>query len=82
MGENKNSLIVLYTKSDVYLNKKDELVLQIDQYRPDIVAIVEVLPKNMSPIQACEFKIEGYICYMNEKPKRGVLIYVKDNIKA
>ena len=47
MGENKNSLIVLYTNSDVYLNKKEELVLQIDQYRPDIVAMVEVLPQKI-----------------------------------
>ena len=36
---------ILYTNADSLLNKKHELILRIQNIEPDIIAIVEALPK-------------------------------------
>ena len=74
-------LRVLYTNADTYLNKKEELNLRISQENPDIIAMVEILPKNKSSnISECELQIDGYNMFLNNDPKRGCVIHVDKNL--
>ena len=36
----------MYSNVDSYLNKKDELLTRIDELKPSIIALSEILPKN------------------------------------
>ena len=65
-------LRVLYTNADTLLNKKEELNLRISQENQDIIAMVEILPKNrLSDINECELQIVGYNMFLNDDPKGG-----------
>jgi hypothetical protein len=54
--------------------------------KPDIIAITEVLPKNMRyTVNKAELDIEGYELFPGEFPigaKRGIIIYVKKSLNA
>ena len=74
---------ILYTNADSLLNKKHELILRIQNIEPDIIAIVEALPKNVisCPLEA-EFSLKGYSLITNfdvskNLKLRGLIIYVK-----
>ena len=74
---------ILYTNADSLLNKKHELILRIQNIEPDIIAIVEALPKNVisCPLEA-EFSLKGYSLITNfdvskNLKLRGLVIYVK-----
>lgn len=73
---------ILYTNADSLLGKRDLLKLRIEQTQPDIIAVTEILPKNMpeSGIQDCEWQIEGYSCFLNRNPKRGISIYAAQGL--
>ena len=73
---------ILYTNADSLNNKKDELNDLINIKNPDIIAITEINPKNkFFEVTDTFFFINGYTHYTNlEKNKRGVIIYIKDNI--
>ena len=54
-------LKIIYTNADVLTNKLEELQSIIQQEDADIVAITEVLPKNMIfPVEEFEFELQGY----------------------
>jgi hypothetical protein len=54
--------------------------------KPDIIAITEVLPKNMRyTVNKAELDIEEYELFPGEFPigaKRGIIIYVKKSLNA
>ena len=48
----------MYTNADNMMNKRCELLANIEAFKPDIIAITETLPKNRSEcIQAAELEI-------------------------
>jgi hypothetical protein len=57
----------LYLNADCLLNKRDELHLLMDLYKPDLVCISEYLPKNFTNHSA---------------PHRGILIYTSKHLQA
>jgi len=59
----KTELNVLYTNADGLLNNRHELkiVLNSAKVRPNIIAITEILPKNLAhQLLVSEFELEGY----------------------
>ena len=74
----------MYTNCDSLLNKRDELDLLISSYKPRIVLLTEILPKNcLYPPEKCEFNIEGYECYIPSFILgRGVAIYVHESLES
>ena len=51
----------IYTNADTLTNKFDELKTSINNEKPELVAITEVLPKNSQfLVQEQELQIEGY----------------------
>ena len=70
---NKSYLIdkldILYTNADGLINKRQELRVLINslQDEPDVIAITEIKPKNMSDtIQPSEFNLDGYNVFLPE----------------
>ena len=78
----------VYTNADSFINKIDEFKTRYvnDEYRPDIIMITEVLPKNNRySIVKAELALDGYEMFPENFPQsnsRGVLIYVKQELQA
>ena len=78
------SLKIIYTNADTLTNKLDELNILIADEKPDLVAIIEVLPKfSLFPVQKHELQIDGYSLLSNllgskEKSSRGILLYIQN----
>ena len=76
---NSQSLKCIYTNADSFLNKFDEFKQRYvsENEKPDIIAITEVLPKNMRyTVNKAELDIEGYEIFPGEFPmgaKRGIV---------
>lgn len=73
----------MYTNADQLQNKMDELLVYVDQYKPCIIMVTEVLPKyNKNLMFTCEtvvYNIDGYDLFPGGNGGRGVNIYIKHN---
>ena len=88
----RSGLKCLYSNADQLLNKIEDLKALIAKEKPDIMLITEVIPKaQKNEIYETQMKIPGYETHCNFKftennlgasGKRGVAIYVKDDIKS
>ena len=79
----KTSLKVIYTNADSYLNKRNELSALIEKEKPDVICMAEIFPKNKKySYNACEYKINGYTAYINDKGHRGVAIYIHEKLNS
>ena len=47
----------------------------VDERKPHIIALTEVLPKRKADVTEAELSIPGYNIFINENPKRGVAIH-------
>ena len=83
-GDNPDlKLKCVYTNADSTINKRRELEARIEESQPDIIAITEVLPKiHGDQIQKAELELDGYDCFTNTNPSRGVCLYTKKWLKA
>ena len=81
---NENELTVLYTNADSLQNKLNELqlLIQILDYRPSVIAITEVKHKHNWHSQLSEFNLKGYTLYYNDLDKnpRGIIMYVDKSL--
>jgi hypothetical protein len=79
-----NSLRVYYANVDSLSNKKAELAVVCKIYKPDIIMLNEIVPKNSRfKIHEAELRLEGYEIFTNlVKAERGVLIMVKSELDA
>ena len=73
---------VLYTNIDGFLNKKDELLAMIDNEKPKIIAITEAKAKNQHDLNISEYAIPGYDMFVNDNHKRGIVVFVKEELNA
>lgn len=68
------------------MNKRPELLIRLSDsnFKPHIIAITEVKNKKKDSINSAEFNIKGYNLYTNDfqNCSRGVIIYVRNNIKS
>jgi exonuclease III len=73
----------MYANLDVFLNKKDEITLKLNEEKPDIVDLCELKPKNARYVlDQAELNIQGYSVHANiNSHGRGVCIYIKNGIK-
>ena len=70
-----NSCTVLYTNADGILNKRDELQTIVAKVNPHIMAITELIPKNIQKFELIEYQIPGYTCLLTQS-QIGVLVYI------
>ena len=79
-----SSISILYTNCDSLLNKRDDLEVLICCFKPNIILLTEILPKNcLNPPEKCEFNILGYECYIPSfKHGRGVAIFVHEPLES
>ena len=80
--EKCNGLNVIYTNTDVLHNKLEELELTAKNEKADIIAVTEILLKNMPPFTKPEdfvFKIKGFTTIHNYNG-RGLCLFIKDGI--
>ena len=78
-----SNIIALCTNCDSLLNKKDELLLEAEATKANILLVTEVRPKNYrDPLTEENFKIPGFIIYSNieETEDRGVAIYISEEL--
>jgi len=68
----------MYTNTDTLINKLSELELLIKEQNYDIVAVTEVLPKNVNH-DIENFVLEGFTC-ITVTQGRGVCLFVKEGI--
>ena len=91
-SKNKDSkLTCLYTNCDYGLeNKLDELQIQVLEKEPDIVALTEVVPKNIQHNKEDRaslipsYQLPNYVLYHNidDLEGRGICVYVKSSLCA
>ena len=77
-------LRVLYSNVDSVLNKRAELSVYLQLHKPVIVALVEILPKNLRyPIDENEIALDGYTLFHNLNARgRGIALYVHCSLKV
>ena len=73
---------VMYSNVDGLLNKKEELLSRIDDLNPSIIAITELIPKNLRNYTEKEFHITNYDMFCNKNYNRGVAIYMSNHLNA
>ena len=88
----KYGLSCLYSNVDQLLNKIEDLRMMIASSEPDIIMLTEVIPKaQKNPILETQIKLNGYDVHKNfeytdenlgSSGIRGVVIYVKENLKC
>lgn len=81
------SLTLYYTNTDCFLNKRTEFEETVSSKKPDIIILVEVLPKNgRYNVQKAELKLKNYSLYKNftgeHQECRGIIIYIHNGIKS
>ena len=73
----------MYTNADSLLNKRHELESIIREYKPHIIGISEVNPKNLIyPLNESEINIDGYVCFSSISTGRGVVLYIHNSLEA
>ena len=78
-----HSAYFLYSNVDSLLNKKSELLVLIDELKPDIIGITEFKAKNQFYIPLdSEYEVPNYDLFMNKDPKRGVALYFHKKLNA
>ena len=86
-----NNLTCMYTNCDYGLsNKLEELEIQIQRKQPDIIAMTEVVPKNIQHIRderealIPSYQLKNYVLYHNISTStgRGICMYVKSSLNA
>ena len=83
-GEIKRDSKCLLTNADQLTNKMRELELVCSEQLPDIIGVVEVVPKNArAPTQSVEIQLAGYsnfdvLC----RGSRGLSMYHKEGLKV
>ena len=82
VSDTPKNLKLMYTNIDTFLNKHEELLTRLSADDPDLLGIVELLPKKRVEFNSCECKLPNYILFMGPNPKRGVAIYIRDKFKA
>ena len=79
----ERGLNVIYTNNDTFLNKREELETLINQQNPEVICLVEILPKSGNYVfNECEFSINGYHSYFSANKKRGVAVYTKSSLNT
>ena len=75
---------VLYSNVDILADyKKQELFSRIQEIKPSIIALNEILPKYCSSVPSVnEYDIPGFEKFVNDKPKRGCILYVEHELNA
>ena len=81
-------LQILYTNCDQLLNKSDELLTIVGDEKPDIILLIEVIPKvHTLPIGVPRISIPGFHQFTNFDPDlldlgksscRGIVVYVAE----
>ena len=82
---NQKGIKCLYTNADSLLGKRDLLKQRIDELNPDIIAVTESLPKNMSRSilnTDVEYALTGYNMFQGHHNKSGVLIYTANHLQV
>ena len=83
---NHEGIKIWYTNADSYLNKREEMLVEIELQKPDIIVITEWFPKttNATDLDLVEFSIEGFSLYISkvEEKSRGVGIYVNETLSS
>ena len=51
-------------------------------HRPQVIALTELLPKNIKNIDVQEFALHNYDMFVNNVPHRGVIIYAHKSLNA
>ena len=72
----------LYSNVDSYLNKRSEFLTLIEEKKPKIIALTEIIAKNQQDVIEKEYEIPGYDIFMNEEPKLGVVIHTIKELNA
>ena len=66
----------MYANADSLINKRSELQARIESNQPDIIAVTELLPKNLGrDIQQAELEIDGFDCFSTKLDERCMHIY-------
>ena len=82
----------MYTNTDQFINKRDDLCLLICSNEPDLILLTETIPKAQKlPMDLALLHIPGYVLYTNFEPsmpnlgksgKRGICVYVSHQLKV
>ena len=87
-SDSLDSITVLYSNVDSFLNKKCELLCRVDELKPSIICLTEILSRhkcsgnNNNNLTDSELQIEGYSLFRNENPFRGVVIFTENSLNA
>ena len=77
---NGHVLKCIYTNADSLSNKMNELELMIEEINPDLIAITEVLPKQLNR-NVNNFVLKGFTC-VTVAEGRGVCLFVREGVEV
>ena len=68
---------MLYTNTDQFINKRDDLSVLICNDQPDLLLLTETIPKAQRlPISPALLHMPGYTLYSNLLPSTPILVAV------
>ena len=81
--KNKFGFNCVSFNADSVLNKRDELLILVQDSNPDIIAVQEVYPKNIDKkqVQTSELNIPNYEFFQSQNPALGAGLYIKSSLK-
>ena len=92
MSIGKKCLKILYTNTDQFLNKREDLLLYIASDEPDVILLTEVISKAQHhPISPALLSIPDFAMYYNFEPNqsdlgasgtRGICIYMRSDLQV
>ena len=60
--------IMLYSNVDSFLNKRSEFLTLIDERKPKIIALTEIIAKHKQDFHLAEYELPGYDLLVNKDP--------------
>ena len=70
------------TNIDFFLNKRSEFLTVTDERKPMIIGLTEIKAKNQAEVNLSEYSFPGCDLFVNEQPKRGVVINTSKKLNA
>ena len=80
------NFLIMYANVDSLPNKMEELKKRVTSMdiKPDVIALTEIKHKNKWNLEKSELQLDGcsFYCNVLEGNSRGIINYVKDNIRC
>lgn len=84
VNNENEKLTYLYSNVDSFRDKKEEILILVNEHNPDLIGLVELKPKTGTyTLVEADWHIDGYDAWPKlSSPGRGVVLYTRQSLQA